>query len=124
MYVPNTPSTLAAGAALTAAFTAEVKIETNDFWTSTPGVAVRPDRSWKKPFPPGTVAWVEKLAGTTVPAGNTHTGAPPGVLRNMGCVVYSATGEAVGALSIKPWITEERFKRKIRYNNKEWIKKN
>ena len=103
MYAPNTPSTVAAGVALTAAFTADVKIETNDFGASTPGVAAAcPDKSWKYPLPPGTVAWVEKLAGTTVPAGNTQTGAQPGVLRNMGWVVYSATGDAVGALSIKP----------------------
>lgn len=79
-------------------------METNDFGASTPGVAECPDKSWKKPLPPGTVAWVEKLAGTTVPAGNTQAGAPPGVLKNMGCVVYSATGDAVGALSIKPWV--------------------
>ena len=31
------------------------------------------------------------LAGMTVPAGNTHTDADaPGVVRNIGCVIYSA----------------------------------
>ena len=102
---PSAPVTAVAGDEETADLTAEVKIDTNDFGASagTPGVSVTPEMSWKYPFSPATVACVVYLAGMTVPAGNTHTDADaPGVVRNIGCMIYSATGLTVGALSIKP----------------------
>ena len=102
---PRAPVVALAGDDETADFTAEVKIDTNDFGASAvvAGVSFNPDMSWKYPFSPATVACVVYLAGMTVPAGNTHTDAdPPGVVRNIDCVMYSAAGLTVGALSIRP----------------------
>lgn len=84
-----------------------MKIDTKDFGASVgvgaPKLSVDPEMSWKYPIGPATDACVVYLAGMTVPAGKTQTGvAEPGVVRNIGCVVYSAAGLTVGALSIKP----------------------